>query len=277
MTTVAITGASSGIGLRAARRLAEEGHHVLALCRNVERSRAALGDQVEIVETHMEDLDSVRGAAERAKQAGVEVLINNAAIFDMGLKQRTLSPQGHELVWATNHLGPSALAEELIDTLAAAPDGRVVFIASKGLVAMPRIRIRWDRLDGEGWYTPTRAYYHAKLAQVMTAQTLHERHGDAVAVSCLRVPAVRLDPAKLAAQPRLQRALYAPKNRAAAAPAQVADAYVRLAVGPEPDAVYVDERGAACPLPRFARDRANRERLAAATRAAIAPETGAVG
>lgn len=269
MTTVAITGASSGIGLRAARQLASEGHRVLALCRNVERSRAALGEQVEIVETHMEDLDSVRDAAEKAKQAGVEVLINNAAIFDLGMRTRLLSPQGHELVWATNHLGPSALASALIDTLAQAPDGRLVFIASKGLVAMPRIRIRWDSLDGEGWYTPTRAYYHSKLAQIMTAQTLHDVHGDAVRVSCLRVPAVRLDPAKLAAQPRLQRALYAPKNRAAAAPEDVADAYVRLAVGGASDGVYVDERGATCALPRFARDSANRERLAVATQAAI--------
>ncbi|MFC4058979.1 SDR family NAD(P)-dependent oxidoreductase [Planomonospora corallina] len=40
--TIAVTGANSGIGLRAAQRLAADGHRILALCRDPHRGRAAL-------------------------------------------------------------------------------------------------------------------------------------------------------------------------------------------------------------------------------------------
>jgi hypothetical protein len=38
-----------------------------------------------------------------------------------------------------------------------------------------RIRIRFDSLDGTGWYSPTRAYYHSKLAQIMFSLELASR------------------------------------------------------------------------------------------------------
>lgn len=139
----------------------------------------------------------------------LDALINNAAVFDQSVSAARTSADGHELFWATNHLGPTELTARLRPALAAAVDPRVVFVASKGLVTMPRLAIRFDALDDPGWFSPTRAYYHAKLAQVMTAVTLAERIGDLLDVSCLRVPAVRLDPARLASQPRLLRALYA--------------------------------------------------------------------
>ncbi|WP_084127466.1 SDR family NAD(P)-dependent oxidoreductase [Demequina sp. NBRC 110054] len=276
MATIAITGANSGIGLRAARRLGYDGHRVLALCRSVDRARAALGPDVAVVETHMDDLDSVEAAAARLSSEGVDVLINSAAVFDLGMKTREVTPAGFERVWATNHLGPAALAARLMPTLARSSDGRAVFIASKGLLAMPRLGIRWDELDGSGWYTPTKAYYHAKLAQVMVAETLAEQWGGEVSVSCLRVPAVRLDADKLAAQPAVQRFLYAPKNRAAAPPEEIAEAYERLAVGRRPEGVYVDESLEACALPRFARDAGNRARLASVTEEAIGVPLGRV-
>ncbi len=269
MATIAITGANSGIGLRAAQRLMADGHRVLALCRSVDRARAALGEEVEVIETRMDDLASVKTAADRVGGLGVDVLINNAAVFDLGMTTREVTDEGHERVWATNHLGPTALAAHLAPALADSRDGRVVFIASKGLLAMPRIRIRWDALDGDPWYTPTRAYYHAKLAQVMIAETLAENWTGRVTVACLRVPAVRLDPSKLAAQPKLQQVLYAPKNRAAAPPERLADTYAALATAAPPTATYVDESLVPCSLPRFARDPDNRARLAAVTQDAI--------
>ncbi len=270
MATIAITGANSGIGLRAAQQLEAQGHRVLALCRSMERAREALGEGAEVLETHMDDLESVAEAAEQVSAAGVDVLINNAAIFDLSMKNSKTSAQGHELVWATNHLGPTALAARLAPALAASADGRVVYVASKGLIAMPRISIRWDALSGQGWYTPTKAYYHSKLAQVMMAHTVAELAGGSVSVTCLRVPAVRLDAAKLAAQPPVQRFFYAPKNRAAAPAEAMGSVYATLATGSEVlDGVYVDQHLASCAPPRFARDHAHRARLRDVTEAAI--------
>lgn len=276
MLTIAITGANSGIGLRAARRLAADGHHVLALCRDAGRGRAAVADvntrapiPATFVRADLSDLDSVDAAADEIinKVGRLDVLINNAAVFDQSMRKPAFTAQGHELFWATNHLGPFLLTARLSGLLAASPGPRVINVASKGLVTMPRIRIRFDRLDDPGWYSPTRAYYHAKLAQIMTTFSLAERGRGRVDVACVRVPSVRLDPDRVAAMPRLLRTLYAPKNRVAVPPERLAETYARLAEG-DAHGLYVDEDLREVPAPAFARDAAARERLWAESQAA---------
>ncbi len=270
---IAVTGANAGIGLRAATLLAAEGHHVLALCRDAGRAEAAFAsvppdhrNRIDVVETDLASSASIRSAAQQIVAAGpLDALVNNAAVFDQSVRTARVSADGHELFWATNHLGPTELTARVSAALAAAPDPRVLFVASKGLVTMPRISIRFTELDDPRWFTPTAAYYHAKLAQVMTSVTLAERIGDVLDVSCLRVPAVRLDADRLASQPWILRVLYLPKNRWAATPRRIARRYADLVTGPPRHArgvdVFVDEEFRTVPVPRFARNAAHRDRL----------------
>ncbi|MBH0008798.1 hypothetical protein [Salinibacterium sp. SWN1162] len=116
------------------------------------------------------------------------------------------------------------------------------------------------------WYSPTKAYCHSTLAQAMTAVALAERVPPHVNVSCIRVPAVRLDAGRLASQPRVLRALYAPKNAAAVPLDSLASTYGRAATRETPlSAVCIDENDAAVPIPRSARDVDARDRLRALT------------
>lgn len=267
--TIAITGANSGIGLRATAKLAAAGHTVLALCRNQERSVAAISaatnkaTNVRVIQTDLSSPTSIRSAVDEVQAHGtLDSLINNAAIFDLSQKTAAFTIEGNELFWATNHLGPFELTARLSPLLAAAPQPRIMFIASKGLITMPWLQIRLDQLNSATGYSPTKAYYHAKLAQVMTAVSLAERVPSNVVVGCIRVPAVKLDSARLAAQPALMRALYVPKNAAAATPESLAATYVRAATSAEArDAVYFDENDRAVAIPRTARDSAARDRL----------------
>jgi NAD(P)-dependent dehydrogenase (short-subunit alcohol dehydrogenase family) len=285
---VAITGVSAGIGRRAADLFASHGHHVIGFVRDLARGAAALSEltpaarsNVQLVALDLASSASIRSAASAVLNDGpLDALINNAAIFDQAERSVRLSPDGHELFWATNHLGPVELTARLSPALAASASPAVVFVASKGLIAFPRIRIRFDALDGVEWFTPTRAYYHAKLAQVMTALTLAERIGDVVEVSCLRVPAVRLDTQRLAAQPALLRALYAPKNRIADPPERIAAVYEELVLDrrrPRSEGVYLDERLRPVAVPAFAADADSRARLWKLTQTAIGDPVWAWG
>ncbi|MER7011122.1 SDR family NAD(P)-dependent oxidoreductase [Saccharopolyspora sp. NPDC000359] len=292
--TIAITGANSGIGLRAARQLALAGHEVVALCRDPDRGATAL-EQINrgvarparMVPVDLADLGSVRTAAATVRREfdHLDALINNAALFDQTLRQPVRSRDGHELFWATNHLGPFLLTALLSPLLAAAPAPRLLTIASKGLIAHPHLRIRFPELDWPevaDWYTPTRAYYHAKLAQVMTSFSLAERAGGQLRVTCLRVPAVRLDPDRTAALPRLLRVLHAPKNRIALPPERLARSYAQLVTGHAPGAVRPSRDAGADPLrglyvnedlepvraPVHAHDTSDRRRLWTRTQAA---------
>ncbi|GAA1301812.1 hypothetical protein GCM10009634_60660 [Saccharothrix xinjiangensis] len=126
-------------------------------------------------------------------------MIHNAANFDQSLRRPRYTSAGHELIWATNHLGPFRLTAALSGLPRAASHPKVV--------TTPRIRIRFGHLDGAGWYSPTRACYHLKPAQIMFSFEPAARTAGHVDVTCLRVPAVRLGADRLAGMPRPLRVL----------------------------------------------------------------------
>ncbi|HEY6036571.1 MAG TPA: SDR family NAD(P)-dependent oxidoreductase, partial [Kofleriaceae bacterium] len=79
--TVAITGASSGIGLETARGLAARGARIVAIVRDRAKADAALaGIEHETVLADLYSLGEVRaaGAEIRRRFARLDVLINNA-------------------------------------------------------------------------------------------------------------------------------------------------------------------------------------------------------
>lgn len=251
---------------------------MLALCRDPQRGRAALADinahavhPASLIQADLSIPDSIEAAANRLAQTvgHLDVLINNSAVFDQTIREPVFTADGHELFWATNHLGPFLLTARLSPLLATADKPRVINIASKGLLSMPRIRIRFDQLDDPSWFSPTRAYYHAKLAQIMTTFSLAEKAKGQVDATCVRVPAVRLDPDRVAAMPWLLRTLYAPKNRMAVPAERLGETYARLATWdgyvPGP---YVDEDLRPSRAPAFAYDEAARERLWSVSQAA---------
>jgi 3-hydroxy acid dehydrogenase/malonic semialdehyde reductase len=85
MTTVLVTGASSGFGAAIARRFAADGARVVAAARRTGRLKelaAALGDNVLPVELDVRDDDAVAGFVGDlpAEFAAIDVLVNNAGL-----------------------------------------------------------------------------------------------------------------------------------------------------------------------------------------------------
>ncbi|MEU4100211.1 oxidoreductase, partial [Streptomyces tanashiensis] len=117
------------------------------------------------------DLASVRAFADRmrAEHPHLDVLVNNAGVM---APPRTLSPQGHELQFATNHLGHFALTGLLLDLLAAGTDPRVVTVSS---INHRQGSLRFDDLSGERGYAPMAFYNQSKFANAVFGQELHRR------------------------------------------------------------------------------------------------------
>ncbi|MGW8352837.1 oxidoreductase [Streptomyces wedmorensis] len=175
-----VTGANSGLGLATTRALAGRGAHVVLAVRDEEKGRAAAAglaaDGVEpglldVRRLDLADLDSVRAFADRmrAEHRRLDVLVNNAGVM---APPRTLSPQGHELQFAVNHLGHFALTGLLLDLLAAGRDPRVVTVSS---INHRQGSLRFDDLAGERGYTPMAFYNQSKFANAVFGRELHRR------------------------------------------------------------------------------------------------------
>ena len=252
-----ITGANSGIGKAAAIKIAQQRHHTIMACRNRDKGEVALNDVKEVsrndtVELMMVDMSlqsSIHdlSVAFCAKYGRLDVLIHNAAIFDITQKKAAYTAEGIESVWATNHLGPVLLTELLWDALANSPQGRVITIASKGLMAKPFLKV--DLEDPEFKKKPfsiENAYYQSKLAQIMYTYWLAKQGQKCnITANCIRVPAVRVDIEKYSDLPTVLKKAYAFKSKFSLAPEEMAAGYAYLATAAEfhnVTGIYFDEK-----------------------------------
>jgi NAD(P)-dependent dehydrogenase (short-subunit alcohol dehydrogenase family) len=272
---IIVTGSNAGIGKATALSLVRLGATVVMVCRNIAAGEVVRQDiitqtgnpAVDLLACDLSSQAAIRSfAAEFTRRyKRLDVLINNAANFDHRLKQATLTDEGTEVVFATNHLGPFLLTHLLLDTLTATAPARVINVASKGLMTYPFLSIEFDNLNGQRRFTTQHAYYHSKLAQIMFTFDLAERlHGTGVTVNCIRVPNVQIDQGRYEYLTGWRRKAYEIKRRQAITPAQMAEAYVRLAIAPEFEGVtgqYFDEHCKMVKPYRPAYDRAVWQRL----------------
>ena len=213
-----ITGASDGMGLGMARRLAAAGAEVVMPVRNPGKGEAALatirrsvpGADVSLRGLDLSSLDSVAALGGTLREEGrpIDLLINNAGVMTPPDRQTTAD--GFELQFGTNHLGHFALTGRLLPLLKA---GRAR-VTSQVSVAARSGAINWDDLNWERGYHGQRAYSQSKIAFGLFGLELDRRsaaHGWGI-TSNLSHPGVA-PTSLLAARPEIGRGSDTPQVR----------------------------------------------------------------
>jgi NAD(P)-dependent dehydrogenase (short-subunit alcohol dehydrogenase family) len=167
-----VTGGASGIGTETARALAEAGAEVTLAVRRVDDAQAVAADirattgnsAVTVCALDLTDLDSVE-AFVAGWDGPLDILVNNAGVMAIQTLRRNGS--GHEMHFATNHLGHFALTVGLHGALAASGAARVVSVSSSGHLRSPFIFDDFDYHFRE--YIPLGAYSQSKTANVLFA------------------------------------------------------------------------------------------------------------
>lgn len=138
-----ITGANSGVGYEIALELARHNANVVLACRTESKAKEAVNKimkelpeakgQIKYMSLDTSSFKSVRAFVESWTQMHdgqkLDILVNNAGISTTPLNQ-DFSPEGHDLVYATNLLGSFLLTYLLEQVLAS--DARVLFTSSFG-------------------------------------------------------------------------------------------------------------------------------------------------
>ncbi|KOR38415.1 MULTISPECIES: protochlorophyllide reductase [Planktothricoides] len=210
-STVIVTGASSGVGLYAAKALAKRGWYVIMACRNLEKAEKAAQevgipkDSYKILHIDLGSLDSVRRFINdfRATGRSLEALVCNAAIYMPLIKEPLRSPEGYELSMATNHLGHFLLCSVMLEDMKRSP------AADKRMILLGTVTHNPDELGGkipprpdlgnlEGFalgfkepvsmidgkkFEPVKAYKDSKVCNVLTMRELHHRYHESTGIT----------------------------------------------------------------------------------------------
>lgn len=194
--TCVISGATSGVGLAAAKRFAQGGAALILVCRDrlkAENVKKMLQDdygaKVDLVTADFSRLDDVRQAAVQIRENidSLDVLVNSAGLH---CTKRRLTPDGNELVFQVNHIAPFLLTVLLLDLLKKSPQGRIIQVNSEGhrFGGLDADDLAWNRRP----YIGLRAYGASKTAQIMTAMALAERlKGTGISINVMHPGGVR--------------------------------------------------------------------------------------
>ena len=191
-----VTGATSGVGYHAARRLAQGGANLVLVCRNREKAvrvRQELAHQyrvdIDIVQADFSRLDDVRKAAESilTDHPRIDVLINNAGVHTTG---RTVTEQGIETVFCVNHLASFLFTRLLLDRLIERAPARIIQVNSQGhrFGGLDLEDLNWEKRR----YRGLQGYGASKTAQLLTVWELADRlQGSGVTINAMHPGEVR--------------------------------------------------------------------------------------
>lgn len=205
---VVVTGASSGLGLAAAKVLAETGKwHVIMACRDflkTERAAKSAGmakENYTIMHLDLASLDSVRQFVDNLRRSGrpLDVLVCNAAVYLPNAKEPTFTADGFELSVGTNHLGHFLLSRLLLEDLKQSdyPSKRLIIVGSitgntntlagnvppkanlgdlRGLAGGLNGLNSSAMIDGGEAFDGAKAYKDSKVCNMLTMQEFHRRY-----------------------------------------------------------------------------------------------------
>lgn len=183
---VVITGATSGIGLATAQKLAQANARVIAVGRSKEKCSEAekyirercsnanisylIADLSTMKQVRELSIDIKNKVKEYGREA-LDVLINNAGTVSSWYVQ---TPEGFEQQFTVNYLAPFLLSHELMPFLKNADEGKIINISSGSHY---HTRINWKDIFLRKQYSLLRAYKQCKLANVIFTTEVNRRLG----------------------------------------------------------------------------------------------------
>ena len=270
MKRVIITGGNSGIGYQVAKQLAEKGWSVTLFCRREEAAEQACEEirqqtgnrHVDYILVDLSDMKSVRKAAEQyiQKEDFLDVLINNAADFDLSVKKPILTKDGLEKQFATNVVAPFLLSILLKGLLEKSESGRILNISSQGLILYPFMQLDFENLSGQKRYSPAKTYYQNKLALLMLSLYMR-KWWKGIKIQAIRVTNVRVDMRRYNHLNTFMKNLYKIKSRFSISPEEMAKVYTSLSTEDGYDGFLYDEKCREVKANRAAYEEEERENL----------------
>ncbi|KAI9272772.1 hypothetical protein BDA99DRAFT_499175 [Phascolomyces articulosus] len=177
-----ITGSNTGIGKVCAIEMARKNCQVIVASRSEDKGQAAVADikeitgndKVEFIKLNLLSLQSVQAFVEefKSKYDSLHILLNNAGVM---MCPYSLSEDGLETQFATNHVAHYFLTIQLLPLLIKSGPSRIVNVSSSGHNFTSFYAPDLERINDEKGYGPFTNYSYSKAFNILFTIELAKR------------------------------------------------------------------------------------------------------
>ncbi|MCC5816107.1 MAG: SDR family NAD(P)-dependent oxidoreductase [Leptospira sp.] len=200
-----ITGSNSGIGKKSLRKFAQEGHHVIMGCRDLESANEAKKEvlkefpQAKITVFHLDlaDFSSVKNFCRQVKDnfSYINNLIHNAGVFNHGLTEFQKTVDGYELTYQVNLLSPHILNQLLSPLLMKSQSPKVIYASTTNIKYFfdPKRKVNLDDIKPHDRpYNSYKMYGDSKICQLALI-FMDSGLPTEILQTAVMIPAVKID------------------------------------------------------------------------------------
>jgi NAD(P)-dependent dehydrogenase (short-subunit alcohol dehydrogenase family) len=170
-----VTGANRGLGKAVSIELARRGASVAMICRDRQRGEAAkreamkAGDKVELFIADLGSLGDVRRVADEISRrySSIRAFVSTAAVFTA---KRSVTGDGLETMFATNHLAPYLLGRLLLPALERGAPSHVIIVTAPATTTP-----NFEDLQGERKFSSYGAFGASMVGKLLFSKALARR------------------------------------------------------------------------------------------------------
>lgn len=181
--TILLTGATDGIGLELAKKLAKEGHFLFLHGRSNEKLSSLKNTlleinkdlEVELVQADLSQLEQTKEMVNKLLEIGrnIDIIINNAGIY---VTNKPKNDAGYDVRFMVNAVSPYCLTQGLLPLLG--EGSRVVNVSSAA-----QSPVNFKKFQEKGDFSHDEAYAQSKLALILWGMELAQENKSVMIVS----------------------------------------------------------------------------------------------
>jgi NAD(P)-dependent dehydrogenase (short-subunit alcohol dehydrogenase family) len=171
MLNILVTGASRGIGLEFCRQYLSQRHNVVACCRHpdkatdLQRLKSEYAEQLTIFALDITSEKSIAQLKNNLNQQAIDILINNAGIYQFDMSTDHLNKDIWQTFFATNSIGHYLITLALLENVQQSQTKKIINMSSNmGSIG----------LDTNGINIPYRASKAALNAITKSLSAIHQ-------------------------------------------------------------------------------------------------------